>query len=148
MPPVWEEGYPELPDTLLQQVIATLHPGVRVSQTPHDVLVTLERTLTLPLTHAALPYELGLTLEKAPLLERIWSEQPLDIAGALADAERVSRDHFEAALSELVFTCKEHSRLLQLDDATLYGFIYDELLPMMALAQAQPRSRSSIICIV
>jgi len=131
MPPVWEEGYPELPDTLLQQVIATLHPGVRVSQTPHDVLVTLERTLTLPLTHAALPYELGLTLEKAPLLERIWSEQPLDIAGALADAERVSRDHFEAALSELVFTCKEHSRLLQLDDATLYGFIYDELLPMM-----------------
>ncbi len=118
-------------DVLADVLVHHLHTPI-TSIGSDDLIIEIEKSLSLPYRDAPIEYTLALHLDARELSRQIWDEEELTITAMIeaqsSDEERI----FLSELEHLANECRERSKLLEMDDASLYAIVYELLLPYLA----------------
>lgn len=99
-----------------------------------DLMIEIEKSLSLPHRESPMEYTLALHLDARELSRQIWNEEELTIT-AMIEAQSIHEEQaFLGELEHLVNECRERSRLLDMDNTYLYGIVYELLLPYLTIA--------------
>ncbi|MBD3807034.1 MAG: helicase, partial [Sulfuricurvum sp.] len=99
-----------------------------------DLVIEIDKSLSLPYRNTPLEYTLALHLDAHELSRQIWSEEELTIASMIEGQSAHEERAFLSELEHLVDECREHSKLLNIDNVHLYGIVYELLLPYLTRA--------------
>ena len=130
-PPGERVTLPPLDDTTLQQILAERFGISDVEQGEHDILLSIDAEFRAPHLETPLAYTLHIAADRARLLAQIWNAEALSLEAEIAEAKRQHEGHFLQELDALIGECSQSARLLQIDEAKLYGMLYADLLPLM-----------------
>lgn len=126
-------SYPDfpLPFEILKRVLSSIHEGLAFVDAHEELLIEHTRTLSLPQSSRSIEYTLHVQLEIADITRRIWREEEIDLQKIIDEQSVQEEEHFLLELKTLVEECREHSKLLGLEEERLHEIVYDLLLPSM-----------------
>jgi ATP-dependent RNA helicase SUPV3L1/SUV3 len=96
-----------------------------------DLIIEIEKHLSLPHRDEPLEYTLSLHLDANELSRQIWNEEELTIAAMVEEQSVHEERAFLSELEHLVNECRERSKLLEMDNGYLYEIVYELLLPYL-----------------
>jgi ATP-dependent RNA helicase SUPV3L1/SUV3 len=96
-----------------------------------DLIVDIDKALTLPYRDEPLHYTLSLHLDAHELSRQIWNEEDLAITSMAEDQSLHQEEIFFDELNRLVEECRVRSKLLDIEEKALYGIVYELLLPYL-----------------
>lgn len=96
-----------------------------------DLIIEIDKSLSLPYRDAPIEYTLALHLDAHELSRQIWSEEELTIASMIEEQSVHEERAFLSELEHLVDECRERSKLLEMDNVYLYDIVYELLLPYL-----------------
>ncbi len=126
------QTYGTLGGEIVRDVLAHHLSTAITSSGSEDLIVDIDKTLTLPYRDEPLHYTLSLHLDAHELSRQIWSEEDLSIATMIDKQSTAEERIFLEELSRLADECRERSRLLEIEEKALYGIVYELLLPYLA----------------
>lgn len=98
-----------------------------------DLIIEIDKSLSLPYRDVPIEYTLALHLDAHELSRQIWSEEELTIASMIEEQSIHEERAFLSELEHLVDECRERSKLLEMDNVYLYDIVYELLLPYLTL---------------
>lgn len=98
-----------------------------------DLIIEIDKSLSLPYRDAPIEYTLALHLDAHELSRQIWSEEELTIASMIEEQSIHEERAFLSELEHLVDECRERSKLLEMDNVYLHDIVYELLLPYLTL---------------
>lgn len=98
-----------------------------------DLIVEIDKQLILPYRDEPLEYTLSMHLDAREMSRQIWNEEELSIAEMITTQSTDEERIFLGELEHLANECRERSKLLEMDDASLYAIVYELLLPYLTL---------------
>lgn len=98
-----------------------------------DLVIEIDKSLSLPYRDAPIEYTLALHLDAHELSRQIWSEEELTIASMIEEQSIHEERAFLSELEHLVDECRERSKLLEMDNVYLHDIVYELLLPYLTL---------------
>ncbi|MDD5717364.1 MAG: helicase-related protein [Sulfuricurvum sp.] len=101
------------------------------SATDEDLIIEIDKQLPLPHRQEMLKYTLSIHLDAGELSRQIWNEEDLNIASMVEEQSIHEERAFLDELNHLVEECRIRSKLLEMNDEHLYGFVYELLLPYL-----------------
>ena len=131
LPPFSQSPYPELNNALLNEVIKNHIALEMLTQSDHEIFLYVAQKESLAFSEESIEYTLTLSIEKDSFLENLWEEKELKLKELLEKEAQASNTHFYEDLNDIILTCKNSSRLLQLSDEAIYTSVYEELLPLI-----------------
>lgn len=99
-----------------------------------DLIIEIDKSLSLPYRDSPIEYTLALHLDAHELSLQIWSEEELTIASMIEEQSAHEERAFLSELDHLVDECRERSKLLEMDNVYLHSIVYELLLPYLAAA--------------
>ncbi len=126
------QTYGPLGIEILRDILASQFHAPLTSAGTDDLIVDIDRQFPLPHRSEPFEYTLSLHLDLQDLSAKIWNEEDLGIAQT---AERQSYQEeriFLEELTHLVDECRTRTKLLEMDDPSLYGIVYELLLPYLS----------------
>ncbi|ADR32733.1 helicase domain protein [Sulfuricurvum kujiense DSM 16994] len=127
------QTYGTLSVEILRDVLARhLHTPL-TSVTNDDLIVEIDKQLHLPHRIEPLEYTLSLHLDIHELSRQIWNEEELTITTMVEEQSIQEERIFLQELEHLVEECRTRSKLLEIDDESLYEIVYELLLPYLTL---------------
>ncbi|MCK9371941.1 MAG: helicase [Sulfuricurvum sp.] len=96
-----------------------------------DLLIEHTQRLELPYATETLNYTTHLQIDIADITRQIWMEQPIDLNASIEKQCNEEKGHFLAELSVLIDECREHSKLLALEESRLHQMVYALLFPYL-----------------
>jgi ATP-dependent RNA helicase SUPV3L1/SUV3 len=96
-----------------------------------ELLVEYPQAIRLPYRDEPLMHTTHIQLSHFEITRLIWNEEDLVFDEQFEQQGGQLRRHFLDELEALVLECREHAKLLNLDDSTLYGMLYESLLPYL-----------------
>ena len=130
-PPSEDITLPLLNDTVLKNILFKEISAGDVQQGEYEVVLGLTSHFSPPFLEKPLDYSVHLALDKQELLQKIWQGEPLTITDELEAAKKESEENFLHDLGDLIGECSEQAKLLELDEPTLYGMVYEQMLPLL-----------------
>lgn len=122
---------PSLSNALLKEVLSTAAIIIDDLQQSDDaIILNINADFLAPFLKKPLRYGVHLMLNKESVFQAIWEGEELSLATQLDEAKEESEKSFLHELDHLVDECSQQAKLLGLDEATLYGMIYEYLLPL------------------
>lgn len=127
------QTYGTLSIEILRDVLSRhLHTPL-TSVSNDDLIVEIDKQLPLPHRAEPLEYTLSLHLDIHELSRQIWNEEELTIA-VMAEEQSVQEERiFLEELGHLIEECRTRSKLLEINDESLYEIVYELLLPYLTL---------------
>jgi ATP-dependent RNA helicase SUPV3L1/SUV3 len=98
-----------------------------------DLVIEIDKSLSLPYRDVPIEYTLALHLDAHELSRQIWSEEELTIASMIEEQSIHEERAFLSELEHLVDECRERSKLLEMDNVYLHDIVYELLLPYLTL---------------
>jgi ATP-dependent RNA helicase SUPV3L1/SUV3 len=132
LPPFSPSAYPELSNALLSEIFKKSIPLEMLTQSDYEIFLYITQEEALPFSTHKIGYTLTLSLDKTSFLKKLWEELPLEIEELVASEAKRTHAHFYEDLDDLILTCKQTARLLQMSDEAIYNSVYEELLPLIA----------------
>jgi len=127
------QTYGTLSVEVIRDVLARhLHTPL-TSVTNDDLIVEINKQLPLPHRIEPLEYTLSLHLDIHELSRQIWNEEELTITTMVEEQSIQEERIFLQELEHLVEECRTRSKLLEIDDESLYEIVYELLLPYLTL---------------
>lgn len=127
------QTYGTLSVEILRDVLARhLHTPL-TSVTNDDLIVEIDKQLPLPHRIEPLEYTLSLHLDIHELSRQIWNEEELTITTMVEEQSIQEERIFLQELEHLVEECRTRSKLLEIDDESLYEIVYELLFPYLTL---------------
>lgn len=126
------QTYGPLGIEILRDILASQFHAPLTSAGTDDLIVDIDRQFPIPHRSEPFEYTLSLHLDLQDLSAKIWNEEDLGIAQT---AERQSYQEeriFLEELTHLVDECRTRTKLLEMDDPSLYGIVYELLLPYLS----------------
>ena len=118
---------------ILRDVLARhLHTPL-TSVSNDDLIVEIDKKLPLPHRIEPLEYTLSLHLDIHELSRQIWNEEELTITKMVEEQSIQEERIFLEELEHLVEECRTRSKLLEINDESLYGIVYELLIPYLTL---------------
>ncbi|MDD5053305.1 MAG: helicase-related protein [Sulfuricurvum sp.] len=96
-----------------------------------DLIIEIRKQLILPHRSEPLEYTLSLHLDAAELSRQIWNEEDLTISEMVEQQSAEEERIFLGELNHLVEESRTRSKLLEMDNVTLFEVIYEILLPYL-----------------
>ena len=127
------QTYGTLSVEILRDVLAHHLQTPLTSVTNDDLIIEIGRELPLPHREEALAYTLSLHLDARELSRQIWNEEELTITTMAEEQSSQEERIFLEELGHLIEECRTRSKLLEMDDETLYSIAYELLLPYLTL---------------
>jgi ATP-dependent RNA helicase SUPV3L1/SUV3 len=116
---------------ILRDVLARHLSTPLISVGSDDLIIEIEKHLSLPHRDEPLEYTLSLHLDANELSRQIWNEEELTIAAMVEEQSVHEERAFLSELEHLVNECRERSKLLEMDNGYLYEIVYELLLPYL-----------------
>ena len=127
------QTYGSLNIDILRDVLARhLHTPL-TSITSDDLIIEIDKQLPLPHRAQALEYTLSLHLDANELSRQIWNEEDLTITAMVEEQSIHEERAFLNELEHLMNECRERSKLLEMNEESLYAIVYELLLPYLTL---------------
>ncbi len=127
------QTYGTLSIEILRDVLARhLHTPL-TSVSNDDLIVEIDKQLPLPYRIEPLEYTLSLHLDIHELSRQIWNEEELTITKMVEEQSSQEERIFLQELEHLVEECRTRSKLLEINDESLYEIVYELLLPYLTL---------------
>lgn len=127
------QTYGTLSVEILRDVLVHNLQTPLTSVTNDDLIIEIGRELPLPHRKEALAYTLSLHLDARELSRQIWNEEELTITTMAEEQSSQEERIFLEELGHLIEECRTRSKLLEMDDETLYSIAYELLLPYLTL---------------
>ncbi|HEX5622860.1 MAG TPA: helicase-related protein [Sulfuricurvum sp.] len=123
-----------LGNELLQKVLASYLPSSGSSLHGDDLMIEVDRSVSLP--HASEPfhYTIHLHVDVHTLSRQIWDQDEITFTESVLAHAKETEGFFLNDLSALIDECAERSKLLNWEEQRLYGFVYELLLPHLSNA--------------
>jgi ATP-dependent RNA helicase SUPV3L1/SUV3 len=127
------QTYGTLTIDILRDVLAHhLHTPL-TSVSNDDLIIEIDKRLSLPHRSQPLEYTLSLHLDAKELSRQIWNEEELTIATMIEQQSIHEERVILEELEHLVNECRTRSKLLEMGDEMLYGIVYELLIPYLTL---------------
>jgi len=127
------QTYGSLNIDILRDVLARhLHTPL-TSITSDDLIIEIDKQLPLPHRTEPLEYTLSLHLDANELSRQIWNEEELTITTMVEEQSIHEERAFLNELEHLMNECRERSKLLEMNEESLYAIVYELLLPYLTL---------------
>ena len=126
------QTYGTLGIDVLRDVLARHLSTPLISVGSDDLIIEIEKHLSLPHRDEPLEYTLSLHLDANELSRQIWNEEELTIAAMVEEQSIHEERAFLSELERLVNECRERSKLLEMDNGYLYEIVYELLLPYLS----------------
>ncbi len=97
-----------------------------------ELLIEYPQAIALPYRNEPLLHTTHLQLSHADITRLIWAEEDLVFDAQFEAQSSELRTVFLAELEALAAQCREHAKLLHLDDPTLYEILYESLIPNLS----------------
>jgi ATP-dependent RNA helicase SUPV3L1/SUV3 len=94
-----------------------------------ELLIEYSQAIVLPYRDEPLQQTTHLQLSHADITRLIWGEEDLVFDAQFEKQGGELRAAFMRELDALIGECKEHAKLLDLDEPALYAMVYESLLP-------------------
>lgn len=127
--PTDKTKYPPLKAREIKEIFSKELDVKEVKVEQGELFFVVEESITLPVTHEQIAYDLEVYYPFEELLERIWLAKPLELEKYITNAKK---EHEGSFLSELELIIEESSSYAKSAGFTLeefYKHIYDVLLP-------------------
>ncbi len=118
--------YPLTMETL-KRILPTQAIGIEF--VGEELLIEYSQAIVLPFRDEPLQHTTHLQLSHAEITRLIWNEENLVFDAQFEKQGGELRAVFLRELDALIAECKEHAKLLSLDESTLYTMVYENLLP-------------------
>jgi len=127
------QTYGTLSVEILRDVLARhLHTPL-TSVSNDDLIVEVDKQLPLPHRAEPLEYTLSLHLDIHELSRQIWNEEELTITAMVEEQSVQDERIFLQELEHLIEECRTRSKLLEINDESLYEIVYELLIPYLTL---------------
>jgi ATP-dependent RNA helicase SUPV3L1/SUV3 len=127
------QTYGTLGIDILRDVLARHLGTPLLSVGSDDLIIEIEKQLSLPHREEPLEYTLSLHLDAVELSRQIWKEEELTITTMVEEQSIHEERAFLVEIEHLVNECRERSKLLEMSEETLYSIVYELLLPYLTL---------------
>ncbi|WP_310439228.1 helicase-related protein [Sulfuricurvum sp.] len=127
------QTYGMLNGDILRDVLSRHFHTELASSTNDDLIIEIDKELNLPHRHEPFEYSLSLHLDAAELSRQIWNEEELSVSAMIEEQSLHVERGFLSELEHLVNECRERSKLLEMDEESLYAIVYELLLPYLTL---------------
>jgi len=97
-----------------------------------ELLIEYPQAIVLPYRDEPLLHTTHVQVSHAEITRLIWSEEDLVFDAQFEKQGGELRAVFLTELKSLMGECQEHAKLLNLDEPTLYGMVYEILLPYLS----------------
>jgi len=115
----------------LQRLLSRYLSSVQVTLRGEDLMIEVDKTLTLPYTDKPLHYSLHLYLDARELSRQIWNQEDLDLTQSIQSQSAEIEQQFYNELSHLMEECRERSKLLDMSEEKRHEIVYELLLPYL-----------------
>jgi ATP-dependent RNA helicase SUPV3L1/SUV3 len=127
------QTYGILSTEIMRDVLARHLDTPLTSVGSDDLVIEIDKSLSLPYRDVPIEYTLALHLDAHELSRQIWSEEELTIASMIEEQSIHEERAFLSELEHLVDECRERSKLLEMDNVYLHDIVYELLLPYLTL---------------
>jgi len=122
---------PPLSNALLKEVLNGERITVdELQQSDDAIILDVDAEFLAPYLQNPLHYRVNVMLDKEKTLQAIWEGKELSMDTRLEETKKESEKRFLYELGHLIGECSQQAKLLGLDEAALYGMIYEYLLPL------------------
>ncbi len=122
---------PELPETLLREILSKEAPLSGLLRTDEEILLGIRGRFTPEGFRHPLEHEAHLSLASETVLEAVWRGETVGIAARLEAALANERESFCAQLHELYEACAERAKSLQMPREEIYAWLEEEIVPRL-----------------
>ncbi len=122
-------AYPPLKVREIKKILSQMVEIKEAKLERDEFYFTIDTTLTLPVTHDTLSYELEVFYPFEELLKRIWRGEELELEEFIKRAKKEQEESFLAELDEVVQSCEPYAKPLGFSLEEFYKKTYDVLVP-------------------
>ncbi len=127
--PTSELNYPALKARDIKAILAQYREIKEVKVERGELFFVVEESITLPVTHQKVSYDLEVYYPLDELLERIWLAEPLELEGTIDNAKKEHEGSFLSELELIIQESDAYAKSAGLSLEEFYRHIYEVLLP-------------------
>ncbi len=127
--PTSELSYPSLKAREIKEILAQRIEVKEVKIERGELFFVVTQSITLPVTHEKVEYDLEVYYPLNELLERIWLAKPLELEGYIENAKKEHEGSFLSELELIIQESDAYAKSAGLSLEEFYKHIYEVLLP-------------------